>query len=70
MYWLVCLCVSMYVCVCVQLSIDNGLGSRNNVVDVEKKHFDAFFETWEMTSSDKSESALLSAYMYGHTSGC
>lgn len=34
-------------------SIDNGVGSRNNVVHVEKKHFDAFFDSWE-TSLDKS----------------
>ena len=36
-----------------QPSINNGLGTRNNVLTVEKKHFDAFFETWEMTSSDR-----------------
>ena len=28
---------------------DNGLGSYNNVVNVTKKNFDAYYETWEIT---------------------
>ena len=43
----------------LQPSIDNGLGTRNNVLTVEKKHFDAFFETWDITSQDEGTVATL-----------
>ena len=36
-----------------QEAADNGLGSYNNVVNVTKKEFDAYFETWDITSSEK-----------------
>ena len=36
-----------------QEAADNGLGSYNNVVNVSKKEFDAYFETWDITSSEK-----------------
>ncbi len=32
----------------IQISVDNGLGSRNNVVTVDQKHFDAYYETWDL----------------------
>ena len=31
-----------------QPASNNGLGSYNNIVTVSKKHFDAYFETWDL----------------------
>ena len=40
----------MYICTHQQPASDNGLGSFNNIVSVSKKHFDAYFETWDLLS--------------------
>ncbi len=37
----------------IQAAVDNGLGSYNNVVEVTKKDFDAYYETWDISSSAK-----------------
>ncbi len=38
----------------LQVSVDNGLGSRNNVVSVDQKHFDAYYETWDLLEKGQS----------------
>lgn len=40
---------------------DNGLGSFNNIVSVSKKHFDAYFETWDLLS-EKGDSSPPGSY--------
>ncbi|XP_064388782.1 5'-AMP-activated protein kinase subunit beta-2-like [Halichondria panicea] len=43
-----------------EISVDNGLGSRNNVVTVDQKHFDAYYETWDLL--EKGESSPPGSY--------
>ena len=38
---------------CIQEAADNGLGSYNNVFTVDRKAFDAYYETWELISPKK-----------------
>lgn len=40
---------------------NNGLGSYNNIVTVSKKHFDAYFETWDLLA-DKGDSSPPGSY--------
>lgn len=41
----------------IQEATDNGLGSYNNVVNVNQKDFDAYFETWDIMSTEKGSSS-------------
>ena len=44
-------CRHVYFILCLtylQTSVDNGLGSYNNVVTVDQNHFDAYYEKWDM----------------------
>jgi len=41
---------------------DNGLGSYNNVVNVNQKDFDAYFETWDIMSAEKGGSSPPGSY--------
>ena len=47
--------IELFPCHALQDASDNGLGSYNNVFNVTKKDFDAYFETWELMSSEKGE---------------
>ncbi len=41
-----------------EVSVNNGLGSSNNVVTVDQIHFDAYYETWDLL--DKGQYKILS----------
>lgn len=56
-YSVVTLPVSPSLSLFIQEATDNGLGSYNNVVNVNQKDFDAYFETWDIMSAEKGSSS-------------